>query len=217
MNLFMIFYIHNSIKPNYMYKHNIKQYIPIMKSNNKNLQNKSDDFPSFNKFLNQLMFNKLVKDTENAEKEIYYQHNDIQRINTRETINWVKYWIDDMVKSEERYPIFMYKDMFLMRDYALKNTSKNYVYIAYFPSNIRSVHGAHYIAAAEIIPKTHEFQIQIIVQNPNYMIEHDYDEKKLINFKNQLITLCRNSDVFFEFKNLKDCNNIRYYYSWLYS
>ena len=186
--------------------------------NNKNeTKTNENDFPNFNKFLKDKMFNKLVEDTENAEKEIYYQHNNLQRINYSDTINIMKDWTNDMVNSQEKFPTFMYTDMFLMRDYASQNISKNYIYISYFPSDIRSVHGAHYIAVAEVVPKTREFQIQLIVQNPNYMIEYDYDEKKIIKFKNQLITLCRNSEVFFEFAHLKHTSNPRYYYSWLYA
>ena len=186
---------------------------------NDNVDKNNTNFPSFNEYMRKSneSFNKLVKDTAKVEKRLRYEYADLKLIKSTETMEWSKTWIYSMVNSGVRYPQFMYQDMFLMRDYAVKNNSKKYLYISYFPSTIRSVHGPHYIVAVEIVPKKREFQVQLIVQNPNYMIESEYDEKKIVDFKNQLIALSRDSDVFFEFSQLKDISNPRYYYSWLYA
>ena len=123
-----------------------------------------------------------------------------------------------MVNFNERFPTFMYHDMHLMRTWAYTNTSMNYFYIGYFPEKVRLIHGPYYIAAVELIPQKREFNVRLIIQNPNYMIDYEYDNKNkhIINFKNELRSLCQDSDAFFEFKDLKNFSSGRYYYSWLY-
>jgi len=174
--------------------------------------------PSFNEFIKNRNFDKLVEDTAKVEKKLEYEHGDLKLLNYVITIEWTKNWVTNMVNFNERFPTFMYHDMHVMRTWAYTNTSMNYFYIGYFPEKVRLIHGPYYIAAVEVLPQKREFNVRLIIQNPNYMIDYEYDNKNkhIINFKNELRSLCQDSDAFFEFKDLKNFSSGRYYYSWLY-
>ena len=185
---------------------------------NNNLEN-NITFPSFNEFINNnnKNFDKLIKDTQEIEDKLISNIDGLKLIKSNKVIDLTKEWIYDMINSKHKYEKFIYEDLFLMRDYALVNNTKKHFYISYFPPQVRSIHGSHYIAAVELCVKKREFKIQLFIQNPNYMIQSEYDEKKIVDFKYQLIALCKKSGVFFEYSDLKKNYNSRYYYSWLYS
>ena len=157
---------------------------------------------------------------DNKNKEKYHSitpsSKDLQLLNNMIAVEWSKTWIYNMIHYTDTFPTFMYQDMFMIRDFAIINSSKQYFYIGYFPSDIRCIHGPYYIGAFELIPKLREFHTHLLVQNPNYMIENEYDENKIIDFKRELIKMSQDSLVFFKFNKLKKGSNDRYYYSWLY-
>lgn len=141
---------------------------------------------------------------------------DLKMLNNVITIEWSKNWIKDMVRYQMRFPSFMYHDMFIMRDFAIQNTSERYFYIGYYPSEMRTIHGPYYIGAFELIPGERTFTSHLIVQNPNYMVEDDDCKKRMINFKKELRAMCEDALVFFKFNLLKNKSNDRYYLTWLY-
>lgn len=207
---------------------------PINNSNsniNFNLEQEIDDsnnnFPSFYEFLRKRELdeinkksNYLKKSDKNYEKykehEIMPTSKDLKLLTSFSTIEWAKTWIYEMIHVPDFFPTFMYQDMFKIRDFGQKNTTKEFFYIGYFPDDVNLRKGPYYIGAFELIPKTREFKTHIIIQNPTYCIVNNYDENKIKNFKKELMALCNDSMVFFKFSNLKDSNDQRYYYSWLY-
>lgn len=176
------------------------------------INNKYDDYNRKNNIKKDI---NLRKDIEKY-SSITPSSKDLKLLNDVITVEWSKNWIYDMVHYTDTFPRFMYQDMFLMRDFANENTSKRYFYIGYFPSDIRCIHGPYYIGAFELVPNMREFNTHLLVQNPNYMIENEYDENKILDFKRELIKMTQDALVFFKFSKLKKGSNDRYYYSWLY-
>ena len=121
-----------------------------------------------------------------------------------------------MVHVQNHFPKFMFQDMFRMRDFAKINNSKQYFFIGYYPTNSNLKKGPFYIGAFELIPKNREFTTYLILQNPYYCINSEYDTNEILNFKKQLLGMTNDASVFFKFNYLKDISNYRYYYSWLY-
>ena len=188
-----------------------------------------ENFPSFEKFLKNkkakdeeeiLKYFKQAEEKERRMKERYENieptSKDLKLLNNVATIEWSKNWIHDMVSYSNSFPKFMYQDMFLMKDFAIENKTKNYFYIGYFPSNTRLMHGPYFIGSFELIPKNREFQTHLIIQNPNYMIEDEVDSNRIIEYKKELVNMAHDAMVFFKYSNLKNSLNERYYYSWLY-
>ena len=140
---------------------------------------------------------------------------DLKMLTPESSIEWAKTWTYDMVHEPNKFPTFMFQDMFKMRDFANINSSQTYFYIGFFPKNVDLRHGPHFIGAFELRPVKREFITHAIIQNP-YYYNTNYDKTKLIDFKKELLALCRDADVFLKFSNLKNTKNERYYYSWLY-
>jgi hypothetical protein len=131
------------------------------------------------------------------------------------TREWAKTWTFEMIHEANQFPTFMFHDMFKMRDFCTINSSRNYFYIGFFPKNMELKHGPYFIGAFELRPVKREFLTHAIIQNP-YYYNTNYDKTKIIDFKKELLALCRDADVFLKFTNLKNSKNERYYYSWLY-
>ena len=148
--------------------------------------------------------------------EIVPSSKDLERLSNEVTIQWTRNWIQDMVRYEVRFPGFMYKDIFSIRDFAIQNQSDLYFYIGYFPSDMRTIHGPYYIGAFELNPRDRTFSAYKIVQNPNYMIDDKNCKKRMINFKKELRAMSEDACVFFKFSQLKNESNDRYYLTWLY-
>ena len=191
-----------------------------------------DNFPSFYKFLRereinelnakeeylQKRKNKILNKTKNIERysQIEPSSKDLKLLSSFSTMEWAKTWLYEMVHVPDYFPTFMYQDMFRMREFGQKNNTKNFFYIGYFPKDVDLSKGPYYIGAFELVPPMREFRTYIIIQNPYYCIENIYDNKKIKDFKKELMTMCNDSMVFFKFSNLKDTNDQRYFYSWLY-
>ena len=192
----------------------------------------SNNFPSFYKFLREREIielkakeeylvkrkNKILNKTKNSERyeNIEPTSKDLKLLSSLSTGEWMKTWIYEMVHVPDYFPTFMYQDMFRMREFCQKNTSKNYFYIGYYPIDVNLKVGPYYLGVFELIPDLREFRTHIIIQNPYHCIENIYDENKIKNFKKELLALCNDSSVFFKFSNLKNSSDQRYFYSWLY-
>lgn len=194
-----------------------------------------NNFPSFYKFLREREIKEIT------EKEEYFRYAKNNQLNiTKKNINiesyenieptskdlkllssfssaeWMKIWLYEMVHVPDYFPTFMYQDMFRLREFSQKNTTKNYFYIGYYPGDISNKHGPYYIGVFELIPSKRDFVTHIIIQNPYHCAEKIYDNKKIMDFKKELMAMCNDATVFFKFSNLKDTSDLRYYYSWLY-
>ena len=131
------------------------------------------------------------------------------------TREWAKTWTYEMIQEPNQFPIFMFHDMFKMRDFCTINCSRNYFYIGFFPKNMEPKQGPYFIGAFELRPQKREFLTHAIIQNP-YYYNTNYDKTKFVDFRKELLALCRDASVFLVFSNLKNSKNERYYYSWLY-
>jgi hypothetical protein len=140
---------------------------------------------------------------------------DLKMLTPESVIEWAKTWTYDMVHIPNQFPTFMFQDMFKMRDFANINSSQIYFYIGFFPKKVDLKQGPYFIGAFELVPIKREFLTHAIIQNP-YYYNTNYDKTKLVDFKKELLALCRDADVFLKFSNLKNTQNERYYYSWLY-
>ncbi len=186
--------------------------------------NNSDDtnFPSFYKFLKEKEVRELNEKNEFLKKkyekyeEFTPTSKDLKLLTSFSAGEWCKSWIFEMVHVPDYFPTFMFQDMFRMRDFSQKNNSKHFFYIGYYPSDSNLKKGPYYVGAFELKPENREFQTHIIIQNPYYCVENNYDEKKIKNFKKELIKMTNDAYVFFKFNNLKETSDQRYYYSWCY-
>jgi hypothetical protein len=140
---------------------------------------------------------------------------DLKMLTHESVIEWAKTWTYDMVHIPNQFPTFMFQDMFKMRDFANINSSQTYFYIGFFPKKVDLKHGPYFIGAFELLPVKRDFLTHAIIQNP-YYYNTNYDKTKFVDFKKELLALCRDADVFLKFSNLRNTQNERYYYSWLY-
>ena len=192
-------------------------------NNNKSLANKNnldDNFPSFYKFIKQ---RKLVEDLEkydtSKENKKYFMESsskDLKLLEDISAIQWARKWIYEMIHFQYDFPKFMFQDMYRMRDFGEKNTSKNFFYIGYFPPDSNLKQGPYYIGAFELLVKDRSFVTHLIIQNPHYFLDDKYDNCKIIDFKKELIAMTNDANVFFKYANLKNSFDQRYYYSWVY-
>ena len=186
----------------------------ITESENDNEDDSEDD--SENERENETLTHKYLTTYNSYEKYIKAPlSKDLKMLTPESSIEWAKTWTYDMVHEPNKFPTFMFQDMFKMRDFANINSSQTYFYIGFFPKNVDLRHGPYFIGAFELKPVKREFITHAIIQNP-YYYNTNYDKTKLVDFKKELLALCRDADVFLKFSNLKNTKNERYYYSWLY-
>jgi hypothetical protein len=140
---------------------------------------------------------------------------DLKMLTPESSREWAKTWTFEMIHESNQFPTFMFHDMFKMRDFCTINCSRNYFYIGYFPKKLDLKQGPYFIGAFELRPHSREFLTHAIIQNP-YYYNINYDKTKIVDFKKELLALCRDASVFLKFSNLRNSKNERYYYSWLY-
>lgn len=141
---------------------------------------------------------------------------DLKLLTPESSIEWAKTWTYDMINQPNHFPTFMFQDMFKMRDFGSINTSRTYFYIGFFPNTVNLKHGPYYIGAFELEPGKRHFITHTIMQNPYYYTNNNFDITKFVEFKRELLALCRDASVFLQFSNLKNTKDERYYFSWLY-
>ena len=141
---------------------------------------------------------------------------DLKLLTSEASIEWAKTWTLDMIHQPNHFPTFMFQDMFKMRDFGSINSSRTYFYIGFFPKTLNLKHGPYYVGAFELQPGKRHFITHAIIQNPYYYSNNNFDTTKFIEFKRELLALCRDASVFLQFSNLKNTKDERYYFSWLY-
>jgi hypothetical protein len=141
---------------------------------------------------------------------------DLKLLTSEASIEWAKTWTLDMIHQPNHFPTFMFQDMFKMRDFGSINSSRTYFYIGFFPKTLNLKHGPYYVGAFELQPGKRHFITHAIIQNPYYYSNDNFDTTKFVEFKRELLVLCRDASVFLQFSNLKNTKDERYYFSWLY-
>ena len=141
---------------------------------------------------------------------------DLKLLTPEASIEWAKTWTYDMIHQPNFFPTFMFQDMFKMRDFGSINSSRTYFYIGFFPKTLNLKHGPYYVGAFELQPSKRHFITHAIIQNPYYYSNNNFDTTKFVEFKRELLALCRDASVFLQFSNLKNTKDERYYFSWLY-
>jgi hypothetical protein len=125
---------------------------------------------------------------------------------------WAKSWIYDMVGFDKQaYPKYVYSDIFYMRDYIIKNNKEHDFYIGFYPKKQKCDKGPYFIGAFKLIPNERMFSCNLIIQNPNYI---ELDQSYFLDYKKNLINMCDQADVKFDYINLKNLENKRYWMSW---
>jgi hypothetical protein len=142
---------------------------------------------------------------------------DLKLLTSESSIEWAKIWTYDMIHQPNHFPTFMFQDMFKMRDFGSINNSQTYFYIGFFPKTLNLKQGPYFIGAFELEPGKRQFITHAIIQNPTYYSNNNFDSAKFVEFKRELLALCRDADVFLQFSNLKNTKDERYYFSWLYN
>ena len=141
---------------------------------------------------------------------------DLKLLTSEASIEWAKTWTLDMIHQPNHFPTFMFQDMFKMRDFGSINSSRTYFYIGFFPKTLNLKNGPYYVGAFELQPGKRHFITHAIIQNPYYYNNNNFDTTKFVEFKRELLALCRDASVFLQFSNLKNTKDERYYFSWLY-
>lgn len=172
-----------------------------------------DDFNSNKKKSKQEKNSKESNNINDKSLEIY-ETNQVTLLNNVVTQEWGKKWIYDMVQQYNNYfPQYMYKDMFLMREYCEKNVKNTDFYIGFFPTIRKCIYGPYYIGAFKLNPITKIFSCKYIIQNPNYV---DDNKSFFIEFKNNVKIVSKKAGATFDFSELKNLENKRYYMAWKY-
>ena len=141
---------------------------------------------------------------------------DLKLLTPESSIEWAKTWSYEMTHQPNHFPTFMFQDMFKMRDFGSVNSSRTYFYIGFFPKTVNLKQGPYFIGAFELEPHKRQFITHAIIQNPYYFTNNNFDTTKFVEFKRELLALCRDASVFLQFSNLKHTKDERYYFSWLY-
>lgn len=141
---------------------------------------------------------------------------DLKLLTPESSIEWAKTWSYEMTHQPNHFPTFMFQDMFKMRDFGSVNSSRSYFYIGFFPKTVNLKQGPYFIGAFELEPHKRQFITHAIIQNPYYFTNNNFDTTKFVEFKRELLALCRDASVFLQFSNLKHTKDERYYFSWLY-
>jgi len=141
---------------------------------------------------------------------------DLKLLTPESSVEWAKTWSYEMIHQPNHFPTFMFQDMFKMRDFGSINSSRTYFYIGFFPKTVNLKQGPYFIGAFELEPQKRQFITHAIIQNPYYFTNNNFDTTKFVEFKRELLALCRDASVFLQFSNLKNTKDERYYYSWLY-
>jgi len=203
----------NLIKVNKFISNNREIVLSINNKLNFSNQNSTDDnFPSFYKFIKQ----KKLNEDQEKKYSLGSSSKDLKLLEYISAIQWARTWIYEMIHFSYDFPKFMFQDMYRMRDFGETNTSKNFFYIGYFPPDSNLKKGPYYIGAFELLVKDKSFVTHLIIQNPYYCLDNNYDNNKIINFKKELMAMADDANVLFKYSNLKNNNDQRYYYSWLY-
>lgn len=184
-----------------------KKFIKNQNDNNKNDNNNNQNNNNIN--------NENDGEDYNQENDIIlYETTQLSLINNIIASEWAKKWIYDMVNFfDGSFPQYIYKDMFLMRDYCDNNYHKLDFYIAFFPVLRKCNDGPYYIAAFKLDPLKKNFSCKLIIQNPNYS---DDDKSFLKDFKDNLKIMCKRAGASFNYSDLKKLENKRYYMVWKY-
>ena len=168
-------------------------------------------------FNNKESSNNQENSDNNKNKEdnlVIFETNQLSLLNNIVTAEWSKSWIYDMVNiNDESFPQYIYKDMFMMRDYCSNNEKNIDFYIGFFPTLRKCNNGPYYIGAFKLNPKSKIFSSKLIIQNPNYL---DDDQSFLKEFKNNLKVMCKRAGAVFDYSELKNIENKRYYMAWKY-
>ena len=207
-------------------KENLWVIESILKSSN---LTEEDNFPSFNKFLENRnkkeqartrhIFHKADIKARNIERNLNIPFaKDLKLLTYHETKEYTKKWVNDMINNgpSHNYPKFIYNDIYDMRDFCNKNISQEYFFIGYIPK--RPNKGPYYIGAFELIRKKREFHTHLIMQNPNYInYDKDININKFLDFKKELLKMSNQANVFFKYEKLNNSSTTkRYYLSWLF-
>lgn len=156
-----------------------------------------------------------IDNNENKEDNlVIFETNQLSLLNNIATAEWSRSWIYDMVNiNDESFPQYIYKDMFTMRDYCSNNEKNIDFYIGFFPTIRKCNNGPYYIGAFKLNPESKIFSSKLIIQNPNYL---DDDQSFLKEFKNNLKVMCKHAGAVFDYSELKNIENKRYYMAWKY-
>ena len=140
-------------------------------------------------------------------------HNNLILLNNEITSEWCKNWIYEMTlykKNEDiDYPQFMISDIMSMRIYCETNKEDNFFYIGYVPTNVNTVSGPLYIGAFQLIQGKRIFNFEKIIQNPS----NSYGDMStsVIDFRNDLYELGKETYCIINIKPLKNFSNDRYW------
>jgi hypothetical protein len=197
----------NIIDENYVENY-ITNFVDNYYKNNSQIDSQTDRQTTTHKLLtNYSSYEKYIRELTSK---------DLKLLTSESSIEWAKTWTYDMIHQPNHFPTFMFQDMFKMRDFGNINSSRTYFYIGFFPKTLNLKQGPYYIGAFELQPDKRHFITHAIIQNPYYYSNDNFDTTKFIEFKRELLALCRDASVFLQFSNLKHTKDERYYFSWLY-
>ena len=152
-------------------------------------------------------YNLPIKKLENGD------YSNLILLNNIITAEWCKNWIYEMSSFEKDeandYPQFMFSDIMSMRIYCETNKEDNFFYVGYFPKNVESSNGPLYIGAFQLVQGKRIFNFEKIIQNPY----NTYSDKSIsvINFRNDLYYVGKDTSCFINIKPLKNFSNNRYW------
>lgn len=167
-----------------------------------------------NNSINNQKNNQENKNNREDNLKINFNVNQLTLLDNQKTINYTKKWIKDMIIiNGNKFPQYMYKDMYIMREFGESNKSLLDFYIGYYPFSNKDNHDPIYIGYFSVNPFKRLFCCKSIIQNPNYNDNESY----IIHFKYNIEKVSKDTNCKLIFEDLKNLENKRYWMSWFYN
>lgn len=164
--------------------------------------------------INNSINNQKNKNNQEDNLEINFNVNQLTLLDNQKTIDYTKKWIKDMIIINGiKFPQYMYKDMYIMREFSENNKSLLDFYIGYYPFSNKDSHDPIYIGYFSVNPFKRLFCCKSIIQNPNYNDNESY----IIHFKYNIEKVSKDTNCKLIFEDLKNLENKRYWMSWFYN
>ena len=188
---------------------------PKIKINNiKNNYNNSK-YSSFEEYINIKKFtsefyknkDKLLSNNEVNNK----QTTNVKLLTSQHANDYSKQWLNDMNTDPINNDKILYENLEKMTDFSRLNRSEFFYYIGYYDNSIMYNYEPYYIGVFELLPSKKIFDTYIIIKNPNLIEKND---NNIIDFKNDILKICYDSNINLIFDNLNIYNK-KYYFSWL--
>ena len=139
------------------------------------------------------------------------QTTNVKLLTSQHAYDYSKQWLNDMYTDPINNDNFLHENLEIMTDFSRLNRSEFFYYIGYYDNSIIYNYEPYYIGVFELLPSKKILDTYIIIKNPNLI---EKNNNNILDFKNNVLKICYDSNIKLIFDNLKNYNK-NYYFSWL--